>query len=202
MSAQLDRVPQRPSHCLAKTLLAHALAPLFLSRFCGLRGSSCTLVILDRAPALAQGTGRLGPTLSRAMTLYSPRPPSVCADFLQWSAVLEGPLALRSSLIRPVSWAPPARMLAGGRGSIPRGGAAADHPFTGSRRRRAPRVIAKDPRVGEQPPPPCVTSIAPYACPRTSPALPHSRPAFQRSSPSPSSFKQAPRPQDGRLLGS
>ena len=93
MSAQLDLGRQRPSHCLAKTLLAHALAPLFLSRFCGLRGSSCTLVILDRAPALAQGTGRLGPTLSRAMTLYSPRPPSVCADSLQWSAVLEGPRA-------------------------------------------------------------------------------------------------------------
>ena len=202
MSAQLDRGGQRPSHCLAKTLLAHALAPLFLSRFCGLRGSSCTLVILDRAPALAQGTGRLGPTLSRAMTLYSPRPPSVCADFLQWSAVLEGPLALRSSLIRPVSWAPPARMLAGGRGSIPRGGAAADHPFTGSRRRRAPRVIAKDPRVGEQPPPPCVTSIAPYACPRTSPACTCPAPAFLHSSPSPARFWQAPRPEHGRLLGS
>ena len=202
MSAQLDRGGQRPSHCLAKTLLAQSLAPLSLSRFCGLRGSSCTLVILDRAPALAQGTERLGPTLSRAMTLYSPRPPSVCADFLQWSAVLEGPLALRSSLIRPVSWAPPARMLAGGRGSIPRGGAAADHPFTGSRRRRAPRVIAKDPRVGEQPPPPCVTSIAPYACPRTSPALPHSRPAFQRSSPSPSCFWQSRGLKTGRLLGS
>jgi len=202
MSAQLDSGRQRPSHCLAKTLLAHALAPLSLSRFCGLRGSSCTLVILDRAPALAQGTERLGPTLSRAMTLYSPRPPSVCADFLQWSVVLEGPLALRSSLTRPVSWAPPARMLAGGRGSIPRGGAAADHPFTGSRRRRAPRVIAKDPRVGEQPPPPCVTSIAPYACPRTSPALPHSRPAFQRSSPSPSCFWQSRGLKTGRLSGS
>ena len=75
MSAQLDRGGQRPSHCLTKTLLAHALASLSLSRFCGLRGSSCTLVILDRAPALAQGTERLGPTLSRAMTLYSPRPP-------------------------------------------------------------------------------------------------------------------------------
>ena len=50
----------------------------------------------------------------------------VSADFLQWSAVLDGSLALRASLIRPVSWAPLARMLAGGRGSIPRGGAAAD----------------------------------------------------------------------------
>ena len=202
MSAQLDRVRQRPSHCLAKTLLAHALAPLFLSRFCGLRGSCCTLVILDRAPALAQGTERLGSTLSRAMTLYSPRPPSVCADFLQWSAVLEGPLAPRSSLTRPVSWAPPARMLAGGRGSIPRDGAAAGRRFTGSRRRRAPRVIAKDPRVGEQPPPPCVTSIAPYACPRTSPASPHSPLAFQRSSPSPSCFWQSRGLKTDRLLGS
>ena len=154
MSAQLDRGDQRPSHCLAKTLLAHALAPLFLSRFCGLRGSSCTLVILDRAPALAQGTRRLGPTLSRAMTLYSPRPPSVCADFLQWSAVLKGPLALRSSLIRPVSWAPPARMLAGGRGSIPRGGATADHPSAGSGRRRALLVSAIRIRVSVSSPRP------------------------------------------------
>ena len=50
----------------------------------------------------------------------------VSADFSCWSAVLDGSLALRASLIRPVSWAPLARMLAGGRGSIPRGGAAAD----------------------------------------------------------------------------
>ena len=171
MSAQLDRVPQRPSHCLAKTLLAQSLAPLSLSRFCGLRGSSCTLVILDRAPALAQGTELLGPTLSRAMTLYSPRPPSVCADFLQWSAVLEGPLALRSSLIRPVSWAPPARMLAGGRGSIPRGGAAAD------RRLRAP-TVAK--HLVSTPPTSCHVSsprlharVASRAAPALAPPLPH-----------------------------
>ena len=72
----------------------------------------------------------------------------------------------------------------------------------GSDRRQAPCVSAANVVSCEQPPPPCASCIARCSCPRTSPASPHSPPAFQRSSPSPSCFKQAPRPQDGRLLGS
>lgn len=72
----------------------------------------------------------------------------------------------------------------------------------GSDRRQAPCVSAANVVSSEQPPPPCASCIARCSCPRTSPASPHSPPAFQRSSPSPSCFKQVPRPQDGRLLGS
>ncbi len=90
------------------------------------------------------------------------------------------PLALHLAFVRPASWAPLASMLAGGRGSIPRGGAAADHLSEGSRRREAPLVGSiQRPRNGEQPPAPCSICIAFASCPRVPPAPASSPPVIQ-----------------------
>ena len=202
MSAQLDRGGQRPSHCLTKTLLAHALASLSLSRFCGLRGSSCTLVILDRAPALAQGTERLGPTLSRAMTLYSPRPPRSVQISHSGRRCWKALSRCGQALYDPSAGLPRRECSLGVGVRFPMAGRRRTASPEGSDRRQAPCVSAANVVSCEQPPPPCASCIARCSCPRTSPASPHSSPTFQRSSPSPSCFWQAPRPQDGRLLGS
>ena len=70
----------------------------------------------------------------------------------------------------PPAGLPRREILAGGRGSIPRGGAAADRLFRGLRPPLSSLCQRGSPRVGEQPPPPCATSTALCSYPSTSPA--------------------------------
>ena len=85
----------------------------------------------------------------------------------------------------PPAGLPRREILAGGRGSIPRGGAAADRLFRGLRLPLSSLCQRLSPRVGEQPPPPCATSTALCSYQRTFPACTHSTSAFLRLPPSP-----------------
>ena len=139
----------------------------------------------DFSPAPCQGT--------QSLDLCSTLP--VSGSFLC-------PIALLQALCDPPAGLPRRACSLGVGVRFPVAGRRRTASPEGSDRRQAPCVSAANVVSSEQPPPPCASCIARCSCPRTSPASPHSPPAFQRSSPSPSCFKQVPRPQDGRLLGS